>query len=113
MFYDTICKIRKKMNPSLTIEGVLVTMMDNRPNFTKDLVAQLHETYSDVFNVFETEIPTSIRMSESSARGKSIFAFDKKGKVAAAYEKLTEEVIENGRQEQTVQRELRTVQTTR
>ena len=113
MFYDTICKIRKKMNPSLTIEGVLVTMMDNRPNFTKDLVAQLHETYGDVFNVFETEIPTSIRMSESSARGKSIFVFDKKGKVAAAYEKLTEEVIENGRQEQTVQRELRTVQTAR
>ena len=113
MFHDTICKIRKKMNPSLTIEGVLVTMMDNRPNFTKDLVAQLHDTYGDVFHVFETEIPTSIRMSESSARGKSIFAFDRKGKVAAAYEKLTREVIGNGRQRQEVQRELRTLQTTR
>ena len=41
MFYDTFSKIRKKMNPSLSIEGVLVTMMDNRPNFTKELVTQL------------------------------------------------------------------------
>ena len=113
MFYDTFSKIRKKMNPSLSIEGVLVTMMDNRPNFTKDLVSQLRESYGDTFKVFDTEIPTSIRMSESNARGKSIFVFDRKGKVAAAYEKLTQEVIENGRQEQTVQRELRTVQTAR
>ena len=44
MFHDTISKIRKKMNPSLSIEGVLVTMMNNRPNFTKDLVAQLRES---------------------------------------------------------------------
>ncbi len=113
MFYDTFSKIRKKMNPSLSIEGVLVTMMDNRPNFTKELVTQLRNAYGDVFRVFETAIPTSIRMSESNARGKSIFEFDRKGKVAAAYEKLTREVIENGRQEQTVQRELRTVQTAR
>ena len=113
MFYDTFCKVKRKMNPALQIEGVLVTMMDNRPNFTKDLVAQLRESYGDTFKVFDTEIPTSIRMSESSARGKSIFAYDRKNKVAAAYEKLTREVIENGREGQTVQRELRTVQTAR
>ena len=101
------------MNPSLSIEGVLVTMMNNRPNFTKDLVSQLRESYGGIFKVFETEIPTSIRMTESSARGKSIFAFDPKGKVAAAYEKLTQEVIENGRERQEVQRELRSVQTAR
>ena len=101
------------MNPSISIEGVLVTMMDNRPNFTKELVTQLRNAYGDVFRVFQTEIPTSIRISESNARGKSIFEFDRKGKVAAAYEKLTQEVIENGRQKQTVQRELRTVQPAR
>ena len=52
-------------------------------------------------------------MSESNARGKSIFDFDRKGKVAAAYEKLTQEVIGNGRQEQTIQCELRSIQTAR
>ena len=113
MFYETISRIRKKLNPSLSIEGVLVTMMNNRPNFTKDLVAQLREIYGGVFKVFDTEIPTSIRMTESSARGKSIFAYDPRGKVAAAYEKLTQEVIGNDRQRQEAQRELRTVQTAR
>lgn len=113
MFYDTFCKVKRKMNPSLQIEGVLVTMMDNRPNFTKDLVAQLRESYGDTFKVFDTEIPISIRMSESSARGKSIISYDRKNKVAAAYERLTWEVIENGREGQTFQRELRTVQTAR
>ena len=113
MFYETISRIRKKLNPSLSIEGVLVTMMNNRPNFTKDLVAQLREIYGGVFRVFDTEIPTSIRMTESSARGKSIFAYDPRGKVAAAYEKLTQEVIGNDRQRQEAQRELRPVQTTR
>ena len=113
MFYETISRIRKKLNPSLSIEGVLVTMMNNRPNFTKDLVAQLREIYGGVFRVFDTEIPTSIRMTESSARGKSIFAYDPRGKVAAAYEKLTQEVIGNDRQRQKAQRELRPVQTTR
>ena len=113
MFYETISRIRKKLNPSLSIEGVLVTMMNTRPNFTKDLVAQLREIYGGVFRVFDTEIPTSIRMTESSARGKSIFAYDPRGKVAAAYEKLTQEVIGNDRQRQEAQRELRTVQTAR
>ena len=113
MFYETISRIRKKLNPSLSIEGVLVTMMNNRPNFTKDLVAQLREIYGGVFRVFDTEIPTSIRMTESSARGKSIFAYDPRGKVAAAYEKLTQEVIGNDRKRQEAQRELRTVQTAR
>ena len=113
MFYNTVSRIRRKMNPSLSIEGVLVTMMDNRPNFTKDLVAQLRENYGDVLRVFETEIPTSVRMTESSARGKSIFAFDPKGKVAAAYEKLTQEVIDNGRERQEVQRELRSISPSR
>ena len=113
MFYETISRIRKKLNPSLSIEGVLVTMMNNRPNFTKDLVAQLREIYGGVFRVFDTEIPTSIRMTESSARGKSIFAYDPRGKVAAAYEKLTQEVIGNDRQRQEAQRKLRPVQTAR
>ena len=113
MFYNTVSRIRRKMNPSLSIEGVLVTMMDNRPNFTKDLVAQLRENYGDVLRVFETEIPTSVRMTESSARGKSIFAFDPKGKVAAAYKKLTQEVIDNGRERQEVQRELRSISPSR
>lgn len=100
MFFQTIGKVQRKINPNLQIEGVLVTMMDKRPNFTKDLVARLREAYGNQIKVFDTEIPTSIRMTESGAYGKSIFSYDPKGKVAEAYEKLTKEVIENGREKE-------------
>ena len=99
MFFQTVGKVQRKINPDLKIEGVLVTMMDKRPNFTKDLVARLREVYGNQVNVFDAEIPTSIRMTESGANGKSIFAYDPKGKVAQAYEQLTKEVIESGREE--------------
>lgn len=99
MFFQTVGKVQRKINPDLKIEGVLVTMMDKRPNFTKDLVARLREAYGNQVNVFQAEIPTSIRMTESGANGKSIFAYDPKGKVAQAYEQLTKEVIANGREE--------------
>lgn len=85
MFFQTVGKVQRKINPLLKIEGVMVTMMDKRPNFTKDLVARLREAYGGQINVFTAEIPTSIRMTESGANGKSIFAYNPKGKVAQAY----------------------------
>lgn len=85
MFFQTVGKVQRKINPLLKIEGVMVTMMDKRPNFTKDLVARLREAYGGQINVFTAEIPTSIRMTESGANGKSIFAYDPKGKVAQAH----------------------------
>ena len=85
MFFQTVGKVQRKINPLLKIEGVMVTMMDKRPNFTKDLVARLREAYGGQINVFTAEIPTSIRMTESGDNGNSIFAYDPKGKVAQAY----------------------------
>lgn len=111
MFFQTVGKVQRKINPDLKIEGVLVTMMDKRPNFTKDLVARLREAYGGQVNVFTAEIPTSIRMTESGAYGKSIFAYDPKGKVAQAYEQLTKEVVANGREE--INRVGRTFEATR
>lgn len=111
MFFQTVGKVQRKINPNLVIEGVLVTMMDKRPNFTKDLVSRLREAYGEQIKVFDAEIPTSIRMTESGAYGKSIFAYDPKGKVAAAYEQLTKEVIENGREKE--KRHERSVETVR
>lgn len=97
MLFQTIHRVQRKLNPNLQIEGVLVTMMDRRPLFSRDLVEKLRENYGEYIRVFDTEIPTSIRMTESSAKGKSIFAYDPDGKVAAAYADLTKEVLENER----------------
>ncbi len=76
--------------PSL---GMLLTMVDNRTNFAKEIAALLRETYGSKIKVFGTEIPHSVRAKEISAEGKSIFAHDPGGKVAEAYKNLTREVI--------------------
>ncbi len=70
-----------------------MTMVDTRTNFAKDIVSLLRENYGGKVRVFQSEIPLSIRAAEISAEGKSIFAHDKNGKVAVAYENLTKEVL--------------------
>ena len=99
LLFQTYSKVRRKMNPDLKIEGVLVTMMDKRPNFTKDVVDLIRSTYGGSVKVFDSEIPMSVRAIECGAEGKSIFAHDPKGKVAEAYTNLAQEVMENAERE--------------
>ena len=75
------------------VNGILLTMVDNRTNVAKEIAALLRETYGSKIKVFGTEIPHSVRAKETSAEGKSIFAHDPGGKVAEAYKNLTREVI--------------------
>ena len=97
MLLQTADKVRRKMNPELKVEGILVTMMDSRPRFTKELVDQLRSAYGNTIRIFDTEIPTSIRMAESASLGQSIYEYDPKGKLAKAYEQLTKEVMAHER----------------
>ena len=86
-------KIRKQINPKLQIDGILLTMVDNRTNFARDIAALLRETYGSKIKVFSTEIPHSVKAKEMSAQGKSIFTHDPEGKVAEGYKNLTQEVL--------------------
>lgn len=88
--------ILKQINPKLQIDGILLTMVDNRTNFAKDISTLLRDTYGGKVKVFATDIPHSVRAAEISAEGKSIFAHDPKGKVAESYRKLTKEVLRKG-----------------
>ena len=90
---QTINKVRKQINPKLQIDGILLTMVDNRTNFAKDISTLLRDTYGGKIKVFATDIPHSVRAAEISAEGKSIFAHDPKGKVAESYRELTKEVL--------------------
>ena len=90
---STINQVKRQINPKLCIEGILITMVDSRTNYAKDISNLIRDTYCDKINVFKTEIPRSIRAAETSAEGKSIFAYDPLGKVAEAYESLTQEVL--------------------
>ena len=91
----TIANIRKYLNQNLTVDGILITMMESHTNFAKAMSAQLREVYGDV-RVFDAEIPKSIRAPESCAKSVSIFRHDENGKVAAAYMCFAKEVIGDG-----------------
>ena len=90
---QTVNKVKRQINPKLRIEGILLTMVDVRTNNAKEIASLIRETYGSRLKVFDVEIPRSVRAAEISAEGKSIFAHDPGGKVAAAYKKLTKEVI--------------------
>ena len=91
----TIGKVKRQINPKLGIEGILLTMVDSRTNYAKDISTMLIESYGSKVKIFSNNIPTSVRAAEISAEGVSIFAHDPKGKVASAYLSLTEEVLAN------------------
>ena len=90
---QTIQKVRRQINPKLKIEGILMTMTDSRTNYGREIDALIRQVYGSKIRVFEQPIPHSVRAAEISAGGRSIFAHDPKGKVAAAYQSLTREVL--------------------
>ena len=91
----TIGKVKRQINPKLGIEGILLTMVDSRTNYAKDISTMLRESYGSKVKIFSNSVPISVRAAEISAEGVSIFAHDPKGKVASAYLSLTEEVLAN------------------
>lgn len=90
---QTVSKVRRQINPKLKIDGIVLTMVDKRTNYAKEISALVRNVYGGNIKVFKTDIPHSVRAAEISAEGKSIFEHDPKGKVAEAYRELTKEVI--------------------
>lgn len=92
----TINRIRSMINPSLKIEGILLTLVDARTNLARETAQTIRETYGGAVRVFNTPIPLAVKAAETSAYGKSIFEHDGAGKVASAYGKLAKEVAASG-----------------
>lgn len=91
----TIGKVKRQINPRLEIEGILLTMVDSRTNFARDISNLLIENYGNRVKIFKNSIPMSVRAAEISAEGISIYKHEPNGKVADAYHSLTEEVLGN------------------
>lgn len=89
----TISRVQRQINLTLKVEGILLTMVDGRTNYAREISSLLRENYGSRIKVFAVDVPHSVRAAETSAEGKSIFAHDPKGKVAAAYRALTQEVM--------------------
>ena len=91
----TISMVKKRLNRKLQIMGILLTMVDFRTNYAKDISTMLHVTYGSKITIFENVIPLSVKAAETSAEGISIYAHCPKSKVSNAYKNLTQEVLEN------------------
>jgi chromosome partitioning protein len=95
--FETIVQVKRWFNPSISVDGILITMLDKRSTFAKEIVNLIHMTYGSSLKVFESEIPLSVKMAECSAEGKSIYAHDPNGKAAQAYMQFTKEVLGHGK----------------
>ena len=89
--FDTLARIRRLHNPGLTIEGLLLTMYDERTNLSAAVAADLRDFYGQ--QVFETVIPRNVRLAEAPSYGKPITLYDVHSKGAEAYFHLAKEII--------------------
>ena len=92
---QTVNKVKRQINPKLRIEGILLTMVDSRTSYAKEISTLIRDTYGSKLKVYDADIPRSVRAAEISAEGVSIFKHDPGGKVAEAYRSLTKEVLQN------------------
>lgn len=92
----TVERVRRQINPALEVEGVLVTLSDGRNNLAHEVEQSIREQYGITYRVFDTIIPRAVSAAEAPAAGTSVFSYDGGGKVAQAFEKLAEEVLDRG-----------------
>jgi chromosome partitioning protein len=89
--FDTLAKIRRLHNPTLTIEGLLLTMYDERTNLSAAVATDLRAFYGQ--QVFDTVIPRNVRLAEAPSYGKPIITYDPQSKGAEAYSRLAKEIV--------------------
>lgn len=89
--FDTLARIRRLHNPGLTIEGLLLTMYDERTNLSSAVAADLRDFYGQ--QVFETTIPRNVRLAEAPSYGKPITFYDPNSRGAEAYIQLGKEIM--------------------
>ncbi len=92
---DTVRRVRRTYNPSLDIEGVLLTMYDGRLNLTQQVIAEVKKYFPK--KVYATPIPRSVRLAESPSYGQPIQYYDRRSKGGKAYNEVAEEIIAKNR----------------
>ncbi|MCI5775624.1 MAG: AAA family ATPase [Aerococcus sp.] len=93
---STIQLVQKHFNPDLTIEGVLMTMVDTRTNLSKEVIDEVRRYFKD--KVYKTMIPRTVRLSEAPSYGQAIIDYDKRSRGAEVYLELAKEVLEHNDQ---------------
>ena len=93
MLIKTISVVKKRLNKQLSIGGILITMVDYRTNYAKDITAMIRESYGSCVGVMDSYIPFSVKVAESSAEGVSVYRYAPKCKASQSFTNLTMEVL--------------------
>jgi len=93
LLMTTIRNVKEHLNRNLSIDGILMTMYDNRLNFHKEVVENIVENYGKYLKIFETKIPISIRVTETQARAQSIFDNGPTSKISESYTNFANEFL--------------------
>ena len=97
---QTISKVKKRINPSLKIDGILLTLVDGRTNLARSTAEALRNNFGNFIRIYRTAIPTAVKAAEVSSKGMSIYAYEPNSSVARAYADFTREVMNDGRKKE-------------
>jgi chromosome partitioning protein len=90
----TLQRVKRALNPGLEIEGVLLTMVDERTNLTQQVMAEVRKHFRD--QVFKVQVPRSVRLAEAPSFGKPVLLYDIRSRGASAYLELAQEIMSHG-----------------
>jgi chromosome partitioning protein len=92
--FDTLARLRRELNPTLAIEGLLLTMFDERTNLSAAVAKDLRDFYGS--QVLRTVIPRNVRLAEAPSFGKPIILYDPRSRGATSYSDLAKEILDHG-----------------
>lgn len=93
LLLKNILRVKKRINPKIQVDGILLTMYAERMKLSKEVLSIIQEAYGSHIHIFESKIPTSVKVGESNLRNKSIIEYNPKNKVSIAYGELAREVV--------------------
>lgn len=91
LLLKTIMRVKKRINPGIEIDGILITMFNERIRLSKEILALINDAYGKHIRIFESKIPVSVKVGEATLNYKSIVEYDPDGKVATAYKSFAKE----------------------
>ena len=96
----TVSKVKRYINPDLAIDGILLTIVDNRTNLAKSTVEALRQNFGSHIKIYKSQIPMAVKAAEVASKGESIYAYEPNSPVSKAYSEFTREVMADGRQKE-------------
>jgi len=92
---QTIFKVKRKINPQITVAGILLTICDERTRLFREAKSLLDEHYGGKIKIFDTHIPNTVKVGEANYASRSIMDYEPNSKAAHAYSVFAREVSEN------------------